>query len=272
MATNRTSPKKGKVVDIPTAPTIGTATAGAASATVAFTAATQGGPVATYTALSNPGSITGTGSSSPVTVSGLTEGTTYTFTVRGSNATGNGEYSAVSNSITALPGSVYESIQTITLSSNATSVTFSGIPSTYTNLQIRGVATMLSAQSLTCRLGSGSTDTGSNYNKHALWGNSAGVQSAGYSGSYFNIYGYTTGVDATAPAAFVMDIVDYKNTNKFKVAKSLAGQAKNAIYGEMSVTTGLWRSTSAVDTITIFTEGGDSMKPNSTFALYGIRG
>lgn len=99
MAINRTSPKKGKVVDIPTAPTIGTATAGAESATVAFTASTQGGPVTTFTALSNPGSITGTGTS-PVTVSGLTAGTAYTFTVRGNNATGSSEYSSASNSIT----------------------------------------------------------------------------------------------------------------------------------------------------------------------------
>ena len=51
MATNRVSPKKGKVVDIPTVPTVGTATAGSESATVAFTAATVGGAATTFTAL-----------------------------------------------------------------------------------------------------------------------------------------------------------------------------------------------------------------------------
>jgi len=104
MAINRVSPKKGKVVDIPTAPTVDTATAATESATVAYTAATIGGPATTFTALSNPGSITGTGSSSPITVSGLTGGTAYTFTVRGSNATGSGEYSAASNSVTPIAG------------------------------------------------------------------------------------------------------------------------------------------------------------------------
>jgi hypothetical protein len=99
MATNRVSPKKGKVVDIPTVPTVGTATAGGASATVAYTASTKGGPTTTVTALSNPDSITGTGSSSPITVLGLTAGTAYTFTVRGTNATGSSEYSSASNSI-----------------------------------------------------------------------------------------------------------------------------------------------------------------------------
>lgn len=102
MASGRVSPKRGKVLDIPTVPTIGTATAGGESATVTFTASTKGGPVSTYTALSNPGSITGTGTTSPVTVSGLTEGTSYTFTIRGNNITGSSEYSSASNSITAL--------------------------------------------------------------------------------------------------------------------------------------------------------------------------
>ena len=115
MAINRVSPKKGKVVDIPTVPTVGAATAGAESATVAYTAATVGGPTTTFTALSNPGSITGSGSSSPITVSGLTAGTAYTFTVRGTNATGSSEYSSASNSITALAGGAFESIATVTV-------------------------------------------------------------------------------------------------------------------------------------------------------------
>ena len=68
----------------PTAPTIGTATAGNASATVAFTAPTYLGKPSTnnlYVAISSPGSITGSSATSPITVSGLTNGTAYTFTV-----------------------------------------------------------------------------------------------------------------------------------------------------------------------------------------------
>ena len=68
----------------PTAPTIGTATAGNASATVAFTAPTYLGKPSTnnlYVAISSPGSITGSYATSPITVSGLTNGTAYTFTV-----------------------------------------------------------------------------------------------------------------------------------------------------------------------------------------------
>lgn len=86
----------------PGAPTIGTATAGVSSASVTFTAPTDlGVPAATtYTATSNPGNITGTASSSPITVSGLTNGVSYTFTVTATNPSGTGPASAASNSVT----------------------------------------------------------------------------------------------------------------------------------------------------------------------------
>ena len=85
---------------IPGAPTIGTATAGSSSATVAYTAPTDvGAGTVTYTATSSPGSFTGTGTS-PITVSGLTNGTAYTFTVTAATPGGTSHASAASNSIT----------------------------------------------------------------------------------------------------------------------------------------------------------------------------
>lgn len=90
----------------PGAPTIGTATAGNATASVTFTApAYTGYPagITGYTVTSSPGGVTATGSSSPITVSGLTNGTAYTFTVRATNATGTGPASAASNSVTPSP-------------------------------------------------------------------------------------------------------------------------------------------------------------------------
>ncbi len=86
--------------DVPDAPTIGTATAGTESATVTFTAAATGGAATTFTATSTPGSVTGTSATSPITVSGLTAGTAYTFKVKGTNSTATGPESAASNSAT----------------------------------------------------------------------------------------------------------------------------------------------------------------------------
>ena len=90
---------------IPDAPTIGTAVAGNTQATVPFTVpSSNGGSVITsYTATSNPGGITGTLSqagSGDITVSGLTNGSTYTFTVTATNAIGTSVASVASNSVT----------------------------------------------------------------------------------------------------------------------------------------------------------------------------
>jgi len=77
----------------PGAPTIGTATAGNGQASVAFTApASNGGlPITNYTATSIPGSFTGTvnqAGSGTITVTGLANGTAYTFTVIATNSGG----------------------------------------------------------------------------------------------------------------------------------------------------------------------------------------
>jgi hypothetical protein len=87
---------------VPDAPTIGTATAGGGSASVTFTAPADvgGGAITGYSVVSTPGGFIGTGASSPITVSGLTIGTAYTFKVFATNAYGPSPLSAASNSAT----------------------------------------------------------------------------------------------------------------------------------------------------------------------------
>ncbi|MFZ4436331.1 MAG: fibronectin type III domain-containing protein [Flavobacterium psychrophilum] len=92
-------------ITTPGAPTIGTATAGNGQATVTFTApASNGGSAITsYTATSTPGSVTGTlnqAGSGTITVTGLTNGTAYTFTIKANNAAGASAASVASNSVT----------------------------------------------------------------------------------------------------------------------------------------------------------------------------
>ena len=92
----------------PNAPTIGTATdvgTGKAynngAATVTFTPSATGAAATSYTVTSSPGGYTATGTSSPLTVTGLQSANSYTFSVIATNAVGNSNASAASNSITA---------------------------------------------------------------------------------------------------------------------------------------------------------------------------
>ena len=87
---------------IPGVPTIGTAVAGNAGGTVTFTPSTYLGKsgVVTYEVTSSPGGLSGTGASSPI-ILGLTNGTSYTFTVKAVTDYGvSSAASSASNSIT----------------------------------------------------------------------------------------------------------------------------------------------------------------------------
>jgi len=143
----------------PGAPIIGTATAGDAQADVAFSMpASNGGAVITdYTVTSNPGGFTAIGAGSPITVTGLTNGVAYTFTVTATNSAGTGASSSVSNSITpaspqtitfANPGSQsYGTAPNLSVLGGGASST-SGLAVTFTS-STTGVCTVTSGGILT---------------------------------------------------------------------------------------------------------------------------
>lgn len=89
---------------LPDAPTAAVATRGNAQASVAFTAPgwTGGSPITQYTVTSSPGNVVATGTTSPVVVTGLTNGQAYTFTVVATNANGDSVPSAPSNEVTPI--------------------------------------------------------------------------------------------------------------------------------------------------------------------------
>ena len=85
--------------DVPDAPTGVSATAGNQSASVSWTAAnSEGSAITSYTVTSNHGQTCSTATTS-CTVSGLTNGTAYTFTVTATNGNGTSSASAASNPV-----------------------------------------------------------------------------------------------------------------------------------------------------------------------------
>ncbi|HEY9042199.1 MAG TPA: Ig-like domain-containing protein, partial [Rheinheimera sp.] len=138
----------------PGAPTIGTATAGSTQASVTFAApASSGGATITsYTVTSNPDGFTGTGAGSPIIVTGLNNGTAYTFTVTATNTAGTGAASAASNSITpAAPQTITfanPGAQNFGTTPTLTATSDSGLTPTFTS-STTGVCTITTGGVLT---------------------------------------------------------------------------------------------------------------------------
>jgi hypothetical protein len=93
----------------PSAPTNVVATPGNASASIAFTASSG---ATSYTVTSSPGGLTATGVTSPIVITGLTNGTSYTFTVSATNANGTSPASSSSTSVTPVGLSWKPSVST----------------------------------------------------------------------------------------------------------------------------------------------------------------
>ena len=168
----------------------------------------------------------------------------------------------------------YASIATTTLSSTTATITFSSIPATYTHLQLRVLArTNRSAGTdlMSMRMNS---DTGNNYADHLFYGDGSSVIIDGN-----NTYGKiniqrvaSDNLSASIFSGFVIDILDYANTNKYKTIRYLGGFDANGS-GRVAFGSGLWQNTAAITSITLEgLEFSSSYNQYSQFALYGIKG
>lgn len=128
-------------VTVPGAPTIGTATAGNTSASIAFSApaATGGAAITGYTVSCTGAGATKTasGTTSPVAVTGLTNGTAYSCSVTATNSAGSGTASATV--------SVTPSAGTMTGTSST-----AGVYCSYTNSTTNPTTSMASTAAVSC--------------------------------------------------------------------------------------------------------------------------
>jgi len=168
----------------------------------------------------------------------------------------------------------FESIATTTVAAGGTgTITFSAIPSTYTHLQIRAFGQTnrgsVSYDGAQMRING---DTASNYSAHNLTGTGSAASSSSSLTTYMQLpwvgFGTTTGSNW---GGSIIDILDYANTSKFKTIRALGGADGNGS-GYVTLTSGNWRSTSAITSITFVPDGGTTWSQYTQFALYGIKG
>jgi len=165
----------------------------------------------------------------------------------------------------------YDALATVTVAAGGvSSITFAGIPQTgYAHLQLRGIARSNGiADNSTMRFNG---DTGNNYASHYLIGDGSSA-SAGASASRSNMYLDVIAANSSGAywSADIIDILDYTNNNKNKTIRALAGQDLNGS-GTVWLASGLWANTSAVNSITIGTNGSGNLAQYSQFALYGVK-
>jgi hypothetical protein len=187
-----------------------------------------------------------------------------------------GIWASSKSTVAADTGAMFP-LQVITIgSAGASSVSFTNIPNTYTHLQLRYIARTTQANTnIDPNFLRFNSDTGNNYKTHFLVGNGSSANS--YVENTYNNYCYgglfsSDSSTASTYATGVIDILDYKDTNKYKTLRVLSGLDLNGS-GQVFFQSAVWMSTSAISSITITAvTGSTNYKQNSQFALYGILG
>jgi hypothetical protein len=158
-------------------------------------------------------------------------------------------------------GATYEPIATTTLGSSQSSVTFSSISGSYTDLVLVVGGTASVYDGLVIQVGNTSIDTGSNYSV-------TGIQGDGTSATSYRETSQTTINAGLQGANFnnIYQFMNYSNTTTHKTILSRGNSPAN----NTRAAVGLWRSTSAINTIKIIS-GTGTLSSGTVLTLYGIK-
>jgi len=165
-------------------------------------------------------------------------------------------------------GSTYTPIATQTLVATSSGVTFSSISGSYTDLVLIAQNYMNGSQAnLFIQVGNGSVDTGTNYSETYLSGNGTAA-SSGRDTSQSRIFFTNTSYPQTSDSSKNFSIHNFQNYANTTTYKTVLSRSNNSAIGTDAVV-GLWRSTSAINTIKIY-PANNAFEIGSTFTLYGI--
>ena len=164
-------------------------------------------------------------------------------------------------------------LQTITVGSGGvSSVTFSSIPQTYTDLVVKYSARVTASSVAPDGLGiQFNGDTGSNYKYLQLGGNGASTFSNSGT-TAFQFGGQLTGASATSNTFGNGEIYipNYTSAN-YKSASADSVTENNGTTANQNLVANLWQSTSAITSIKLYDLGGTNFVQYSTFTLYGVK-
>ena len=160
-------------------------------------------------------------------------------------------------------------IQTHTLSSSATSVTFSNIPQNYTDLKVvTSTRDTLSAENWYLTTMQFNTDTTSGNYTYRLVG---GFGTTAYSGSGNQFAGWVPSGARTANTFGNNEIYipNYTGSTAKSFSVDSVTEGNGTSFEVLGLISGLWSGTAAINTITLGLDAG-SFAANSTFTLYGV--
>lgn len=156
-------------------------------------------------------------------------------------------------------GSTYTPIQTYSASGSQNSITFSSIPSTYTDLVIISAGNTASLTTVIRFNG----DTGTNYSRTILRGNGTTADSIRQTNQEF----ITLDGSYSQPGQnFIINIMNYSNSTTYKTALT---RSNNAGAG-LDQGVGMWRNTAAITSVEVRNSGATNYTTGTTFTLYGI--
>ena len=161
----------------------------------------------------------------------------------------------------------YQAIATVTASGSTGTVTFSSISGAYTDLiLIMNFANSTGAADTRVQFNG---DTGSNYSYTFMVGSGSTASSGrATSGTSIQFSNGSIGSTTTNQTA-IMQINNYANTTTYKTALT-RNNVVDGSYAGVNANVGLWRSTSAITSLTFAMSTGN-LTSTSTFSLYGIK-
>lgn len=160
-----------------------------------------------------------------------------------------------------MAANTYVALNKVTASGSVSQITFTSIPSTYTDLTLVIQGANTNVANARWKLNG---DTGTNYSWTGLGGTGSSAVSTRVSNTstpQLDWYGYFDAAQSNLIAHFM----NYSSTTTYKTVLTRSNNSANGT----AATIGVWRNTAAITSIEIVSSNGN-WDSGSTFSLYGV--